>query len=64
MGTLAKNPAGVRWINAISLRPRIRYRDGTAPSPEAEAKLHEQAHHHCFIANSVKTEITVQRPED
>jgi organic hydroperoxide reductase OsmC/OhrA len=59
VGTLAKNAGGVRWIDRISLRPKIRYGEGTAPSPEAESALHEQAHHYCFIANSVKTEIVV-----
>jgi organic hydroperoxide reductase OsmC/OhrA len=59
VGTLAKSAEGVRWIDHIDLRPKIRYRDGTGPSPEAEAALHAQAHHYCFIANSVKTEIVV-----
>jgi organic hydroperoxide reductase OsmC/OhrA len=60
VGSLAKNAEGVRWVARVTLNPRIQYRAGAAPSEDAERRLHEEAHHHCFIANSVKTEITVQ----
>jgi organic hydroperoxide reductase OsmC/OhrA len=60
VGTLAKTTDGVRWIAAVALYPKVRYREGTAPAPDAEVGLHEQAHHHCFISNSVKTEISVK----
>ena len=62
IGVMAKNDAGVRWVSSVTLRPKIAYR-GEAPSPERTRELHEQAHHHCFIANSVKTEIRVAEPE-
>jgi organic hydroperoxide reductase OsmC/OhrA len=29
-------------------------------TPEEVAQMHEQAHHACFIANSVKTEVIVE----
>ena len=35
-------------------------RTRTRPSPEEEEQLHHAAHEQCFIANSVKTEITVR----
>src|SRR5262245_56749290 len=41
VGLLAKNAEGVRWIAQVTLQPRIRYREGTAPSPEAEEQLHQ-----------------------
>jgi organic hydroperoxide reductase OsmC/OhrA len=59
VGVMTKNEAGVQWISSIVLAPRITYR-GTQPTPEQEEKMHEAAHHGCFISNSVKTEITVQ----
>lgn len=62
VGVLEKNSDGVRWVPRVTLQPKVRYREGTAPSPEAEQRLHRDAHHHCFIANSVKTEITVKSP--
>jgi organic hydroperoxide reductase OsmC/OhrA len=61
VGTIAKKADGVRWVDAVTLRPKIQYQEGTAPSPEAEEQLHHQAHHFCFIANSVKTEVSVKR---
>jgi organic hydroperoxide reductase OsmC/OhrA len=58
VGIMAKNERGAWWVSQVTLRPEIAY-SGTAPTPEQEAELHEAAHHECFIANSVKTEIRV-----
>jgi organic hydroperoxide reductase OsmC/OhrA len=34
---------------------------GEGPPPDDElAQLHAKAHHNCFIANSVRTEVTVE----
>lgn len=64
-GVLAKNERGIPWIARVTLRPRVTYTDGTAPTPEQEHALHEKAHHYCYIANSVKTEVTIEpvRPD-
>jgi organic hydroperoxide reductase OsmC/OhrA len=62
VGVLEKNEAGKRWVSSLVLRPKITYR-GEPPSPERTRELHTEAHHHCFIANSVKTEIRVAEPE-
>lgn len=61
VGVMTKNAAGVPWISAVTLRPRIAYAS-ERPSAEREAELHHQAHEQCFIANSVKTEIRVEAP--
>jgi organic hydroperoxide reductase OsmC/OhrA len=58
VGVLAKNERGVPWVSAVTLNPRIVYA-GDAPSPEVLSELHHKAHEGCFIANSVRTEITV-----
>lgn len=58
VGMLTKNERGVPWISAVTLRPRITWGE-RQPTAEELAKLHHQAHEQCFIANSVKTEITV-----
>jgi organic hydroperoxide reductase OsmC/OhrA len=42
------------------LRPRIVFAAGKGPDAEALVKLHESAHRNCFIANSVKTQVTVE----
>jgi organic hydroperoxide reductase OsmC/OhrA len=57
VGLMTKNEQGVPWISQVTLAPRVVYR--VSPSSEQEAKLHDAAHHGCFIANSVKTAITV-----
>ena len=62
VGAMTKNERGVAWVSSTVLTPVIRYA-GTAPTREQEDSLHEEAHHICFIANSVKTEITVRRPD-
>ncbi len=44
-------------ITRISLRPRILITAGA--DPERVARLVERAHDHCFIANTLNTEIVV-----
>jgi organic hydroperoxide reductase OsmC/OhrA len=61
VGILSKNDRGVPWVSAVTLRPRIAYTGDRRPSEADEDTLHHAAHEQCFIANSVKTEITVSR---
>lgn len=46
-------------VTKVTLRPRIAWA-GAAPGKEELDRLHHQAHDICFIANSVKTEVTVE----
>ncbi len=41
------------------LHPRITYSGERLPAPADEERLHHMAHEQCFIANSIKTEVTV-----
>ena len=59
VGVMTKNERKVSWVSAVTLNPRIVYVGEKRPTPEEEEKLHHAAHEQCFIANSVKTEITV-----
>lgn len=59
VGHLEKNEDGALAIARVELHPTIAFAEGTAPGAEALADLHEKAHHHCFIANSVRTHVTV-----
>ena len=52
--------AGSHYARAVELAPRIVYGAGGAPDAEREAELHHRAHEECYIANSVRTEITVR----
>ncbi len=59
VGVMTKNEKRVSWVSAVTLNPRIVYVGDKRPTHEEEAQLHHAAHEQCFIANSVKTEITV-----
>ena len=59
VGRMTKNDKGVPWVSSISLNPKIAYSGDQRPTSADEAKLHHAAHEQCFIANSVRTEITV-----
>ena len=61
-GAMAKNERGVPWVSAVTLHPVITYAGEKRPSAEEEARLHHVAHEQCYIANSVKTEVTVALP--
>jgi len=46
-------------VTKVKLRPKIEWA-GSGPKPDELDRLHHQAHEICFIANSVKTEVTVE----
>lgn len=60
VGILAKNEAGNLAITRVTLRPVVQFSGEKRPTAEDLARLHDQAHHACFIANSVKTEVVVE----
>ena len=58
VGIMQKNERGIPWVSSVVLHPRVVY-VGTHPTQEVEEELHHKAHEGCYIANSVRTEITV-----
>lgn len=58
-GWLEPDAAGQLAVTRVELRPVVRFAAGTVLSAEDYGKLHEKAHRGCFIANSVKTAVTV-----
>ena len=58
-GAMSKNEGGVPWVSSVTLHPKIVYSGENRPTPADEERLHHAAHEQCFIANSVKTRITV-----
>ena len=60
VGFMEKNEAGRLAVTRVVLRPVVSFAASTEPSPEELERLHHLAHEHCFIANSVRTEITVE----
>ncbi|MEO6952900.1 MAG: OsmC family protein [Polyangia bacterium] len=58
VGTLAKNDEGRLAITTCVLHPQIVF---GGPIDRAQLdSLHDEAHHACFIASSVKTVVTIE----
>src|SRR5262249_15005992 len=62
VGHLEKNAEGQFAVTRVELRPRVKY-SGAGPDAATHQQMHDKAHHACFIANSVKTEVTVDLQE-
>ena len=58
-GVLEKNTDGKLAITRVTLRPRVVWSAGVTVSAEDLAKMHHDAHEACFIASSVKSEVSV-----
>jgi organic hydroperoxide reductase OsmC/OhrA len=63
MGILSELSEEMYWVSEVILNPRITYHERSSASATAEARLHELAHEQCFIANSIKTTVTVLAPD-
>lgn len=60
IGVMTKNEKGVPWVSTVTLHPKIVYSGEKLPTPADEERLHHLAHEQCFIANSIKTAVTVK----
>ena len=49
---------GKFWLTRVELRPKARFE--TEPDAALLAQIHHLAHEQCFIANSVKTDVSVK----
>jgi organic hydroperoxide reductase OsmC/OhrA len=58
-GVLERNAAGKMAMTRVTLRPDAGFA-APGPSPEQLLALHHKAHEHCFIANSVTTQIDIK----
>jgi organic hydroperoxide reductase OsmC/OhrA len=59
VGEMTTNDRGGQWVSKITLNPTIVW-IGDAPTEEQLAELHHEAHHLCYIANSIKSEIVIE----
>ena len=59
VGFMEKNAEGRMAITRIELRPRIGWSGERKPSEKELQQMHHVAHEGCFIANSIKTSVTV-----
>lgn len=60
-GRVARDEAGRMWVAEVVLKPRVEYAGDRRPSQEEIDELHHRSHDACFIANSVKTTVTVEQ---
>lgn len=59
VGVMTKNENGVPWVSSVTLNVKISYSGEKLPTREDEDHLHHLAHEQCYIANSIKTSVTV-----
>ena len=57
---VGKDGSGRLAIVRVNLCPQVRFGGEKTPTPEELAQMHDQAHHTCFIANSVRTKVVVE----
>jgi organic hydroperoxide reductase OsmC/OhrA len=60
VGYMEKNAEGKVVITKVLLRPKATYSGEQIPDREQVEKIHHVSHEECFIANSVKTEVTIE----
>ena len=60
VGVLEKNADGKLAVTRVVLRPKVVFGEGASVSKEDLERLHHRSHEECFIANSVKTDVTVE----
>ena len=58
VGTMARDSGGKLAMTRVTLHPAVSYSGDKRPSRAEEDALHHAAHEACFIASSVKTEVT------
>ena len=59
IGIIDKNEDGKLAITTVRLCPKVTFIGDDLPTEQQIEKMHDEAHHSCFLANSVKTHITV-----
>ena len=60
---LEKNEKGKLAVTKIFLKPRAKFSGESRPNLEKIKEMHSKAHHNCFIANSIKCDVTIEPVE-
>ena len=60
IGIMSENSEGKTAMTKITLRPKATFSGDKLPTFEQIEQLHHRAHEHCFIANSIKTEVVIE----
>ena len=56
-GVMSRNAEGRLAMTAITLRPQTHFSGARVPDADELRALHDAAHHECFIANSIRSEV-------
>jgi organic hydroperoxide reductase OsmC/OhrA len=57
---MGRDDRGKVAIVSVILRPAVTFSGKTLPDAAAIADLHHRSHEHCYIANSLRAEVTVE----
>jgi organic hydroperoxide reductase OsmC/OhrA len=57
-GFLERDADGKVWMTRVALHPHVTFAGDRMPTGDEVTAMHDEAHHACFIANSVRTAIT------
>ena len=60
VGVMEKNAQGKYWVSRVTLRPKVTFSGDRQPSSQEISELHHAAHENCFVANSVRSAVTVE----
>ncbi|MBX3299160.1 MAG: OsmC family protein [Acidobacteria bacterium] len=60
VGEMAAMEDGRQWIAKITLDPQIEWSGERLPTLDETAELHHKAHKECYIANSIRSQITIK----
>ncbi|MGF1683837.1 OsmC family protein [Photobacterium minamisatsumaniensis] len=60
LGLMEEDTDGKTSVTKVTLRPHIVFSGERQPTYEQLEKMHHMSHRNCFIANSVKTEVTTE----
>jgi organic hydroperoxide reductase OsmC/OhrA len=59
LGTMSADERGRKSVTRIVLQPKVRFSGPRAPHAAEVERMHDEAHEQCYIANSLRAEITV-----
>lgn len=60
VGIMEPDARGKMAITRIVLRPEIAFSGALQPTAQQRAALHHQSHEDCYIANSLRAEISIE----
>lgn len=63
-GAMGKRADGKLFVESVTLRPLIAWSGAKQLTPANIDKIHQLAHHNCFIANSVITNVNIEPRSD